>query len=244
MTTTASNDPGRLSLLRNAVRAVVGLPCFVVAHARRETHIEHTDTTVDQLSEQPPEPTTVPGLHDPIQHRTVGVGPVVMRTYSVDITNPALTRHELIAALCANPNRFNSDLVAGFVQDDQPATDLTEGDQLVVEIPGPWNGPVHVAEANVDRLLLATMNGHMEAGHIRFDTAPLDESAAGGGYQFRIRSWATAGDAAFLAAHLVVPVGKAFQTAMWTAMCDNAESIAGGTRSGSIRVSTEKVRTR
>jgi len=243
MTTTASNDPGRLSLLRNAVRAVVGLPCFVVAHARRETHIEHTDTTVDQLSEQPPEPTTVPGLHDPIQHRSDGVGPVVMRTYGVDITNPALAGSQLVAALCADPNRFNSDLVAGFVRDDRPATDLSHGDQLVVEIPGPWNGPVHVVTADDDQLLLATMNDHMEAGHIRFDTTSLAEPTAGGGYRFRIRSWATAGDAPFLAAHLAVPVGKVLQTAMWTAMCDNAVSISGGERSGSIRVDTEKLRT-
>jgi len=237
-------NPGIASPLRNAVRAVLGLPCFMVAHARRELHIDHTDTAVDRLSEQPPEPTTALGLHDRIQDRTDGVGPVVMRTYSVNITNPALTERQLIASLCAKPNRFNSDLVAGFVVDDQPATDLVDGDRFVVEIPGPWNGPVHVAMAADDQLLLATMNGHMEAGHIRFDTAALETPAVDGGYQFRIRSWATAGDVAFLAAHLVVPVGKALQTAMWTAMCDNAVSLAGGERLGPIRVETEKLTTR
>ena len=236
-----SSNPGVLSPLRNTARAVVGLPSFMALHLRRELHIDHTDETVDALGERPPEPTVVLGSHDPIQHRADGHGPVLMRTYSVAIHNPALSRSELIRKLCSDPNRFNSDLVAGFVVDDAPARDLTAGDELVVEIPGPWNGPVHVAVADDSQLLLATMRGHMEAGHIRFDTTDLDTPSAAGGYRFRIRSWATAGDQAFLAAHLVIPVGKYLQTAMWTAMCDNAVAISGGRRTGAITVSTQRL---
>lgn len=242
MTITRSNDgpqAGAFSVVRNGVRAVVTIPPFLVRHAWRNRHVERSSSDVDELSESPP-PTS---SHPRGQRREDGVGPIVMRTYEIDIFDPRLDATQLIELFRADPNRINSNLVAGFVRDDQPARALQRGDDLVVELPGPWNGPVHVDRANADQVILATLDGHMEAGHIRFDTHQISGNAeVASGYSFRIRSWARAGDVAFAAVHLGVPIGRELQTAMWTAMCDLAVEAAGGRRSGKIRVSTEMLR--
>ncbi|MEP6300089.1 MAG: hypothetical protein ABJ382_22450, partial [Ilumatobacter sp.] len=129
---------------------------------------------------------------------------------------------------------------AAFVRDDRPATDLRVGDELVVELPGPWNGPVRVVRADDDELLLQTLDGHMEAGHIRFDTTDHVERPGGGhDFTFRIRSWARGGDRAFTVLHLGLRIAKELQTAMWVAMCEGAVRVSGGARSGRIGVLTD-----
>lgn len=222
--------PGIASTVRNAVRAVVTLPIFVAGHAWRSRIVKRDHSHTDRFSENPPAHRSHPSL----QSRDDGTGPVVMRTYCVEISGPALTAAALIEDFRIDPNHFNSTLVAGFVRDDRPVRNLTVGDDFVVELPGPWNGPCTVDHIDDNTVLLATLQGHMEAGHIRFRTIDSDD-----GYAFEIRSWARSGDPAFAALHLVVPVGRELQTAMWCAMCEQAVTLAGGTRRGPIRVTTE-----
>ena len=43
------------------------------------------------------------------------------------------------------------------------------GDEFVVRMPGPWDGPVRVVERDPDaRFRLVTLAGHLEAGQIEF----------------------------------------------------------------------------
>lgn len=236
-------DPGLWSTARNTARAFWTIPPFIALHGWRSRHVERRNADVDEFSETLP--AHVP--HPRLQRRDDGVGPIVMRTYLVDIAEPALTPTELMSAFRVDPNHFNSNLVAGFVKNDAPARNLSAGDEFVVELPGPWNGPVVVQHCDDESTLLATLDGHMEAGHIRFDSTTNQSTGADTGtqtcegYAFRIRSWAGAGDAGFAAVHLGVPIGKEMQTAMWTAMCDRAVAIAGGHRNGPISVVTEQL---
>ena len=231
----ATPSAGAWSTLRNGFRAAYTIPPFLAQHAWRSRRIKRNHIEVDELSESPPahEP------HPQLQRRDDGVGPILQRTYQVAIGGPELAAVELIDGLRVDPNHYNSSLVAGFVHSDAPARNLETGDELVVELPGPWNGPVVVQYVDDESLLLATLDGHMEAGHIRFDTIPLDNSR--NGYTFRIRSWARAGDAGFASVHVVVPIAKELQTAMWTAMCRRAVTISGGHQLGDIEVSTEEL---
>lgn len=234
---TSTPSAGAWSTVRNGFRAVVTIPPFVAMHVWRSCRIDRSQRDVDELSEPPPahEP------HPQLQHRDDGVGPILQRTYQVAIVQPRLSAGELIEGLRIDPNYYISSLVAGFVNADVPARNLEAGDELVVELPGPWNGPVVVQHADDQSLLLATLNGHMEAGHIRFDTTPLDDSHEHEGFSFRIRSWARAGDPAFAAIHVVVPIAKELQTAMWTAMCQRAVLISGGHQLGNVEVITEEL---
>ncbi len=229
-------SPGPLSVLRNLVRALITTPVFLAGHLVRSRDIERLVVRVGALSEPSPLPFVSADIEG-LQEATDGEGPLVMRSFTIRIEQPDTTRAELIARLIADPNALNAGAVAGFVVDDRPATDLQVGDRLVVELPGPWNGPVLVERADDTELLLVTLDGHMEAGRIRFDTVASTDRDPDG-FEFRITSWARAGDRVFEFLHLRLPIGRELQTAMWVAMCRNAASASNG-RVGPIRVRTE-----
>lgn len=232
-------SPGTLSWLRNLVRATITTPVFLGSHLLRNRGIERSVEHVAEFSEPTPRPATVSDVG--VQTALEGTGPVVMRAYSIHVIHPEISRARLIRHLIADPNAVNAWAVAGFVADDRPATDLAPGDRLVVELAGPWNGPVLVERADADALVLATLDGHMEAGRIRFDTTAAGVATDGeqdDGFIFRVTSWARAGDRAFEFLHLRVPIGRELQTAMWVAMCRRAAAAAGGD-AGTIRVRTE-----
>lgn len=242
-------SPGRFSNLRNLARAAVTVPPFLVQHLwRRRRLLDDATHTVIALSERPPEV----DLGDDrdrltsVQSAAEGVGPLVMRSYDVRIRGARSSADELMARLIRRPGDLNDDRIAGFVVDDRPATDLTAGDELVVELPGPWNGPVRVIRADASQLLLQTLDGHMEAGQIRFDvidaSTNVDDGLATHGMTFRIRSWARGGDAVFTFLHLGIRVAKELQSAMWVAMCEGAVRVTGGRREGAITVRTEILR--
>lgn len=234
-------SPGRFSLVRNIIRALVTVPPFLLQHLWRRRRVQDETRTVDRLSESAPDPSGIePSEEAVVQAAADGDGPLVLRCYEVDIARAELAPEALIERLLARPADLNDDRIAGFVRDDAPATDLADGDELVVELPGPWNGPVRVTRASPSGLLLQTLSGHMEAGQIRFDTTDHVERTDGThDYAFRIRSWARGGNPTFTVLHLGLRVAKELQTAMWVAMCEGAVDVSGGRRRGRIRVLTE-----
>ena len=236
-----SVSPGTFSLARNIFRALFTVPPFLLQHLWRRRRVRDVTHTVDRLSEPAPDPSGIERSTEPdVQAAADGDGPLVLRSYEVDIRRADLSPEQLIERLLARPADLNDDRIAGFVRDDAPATDLRVDDELVVELPGPWNGPVRVTRAGPSGLLLQTLNGHMEAGQIRFDTTDHSHRSDGThDYRFRIRSWARGGDRAFTLLHLGLRVAKELQTAMWVAMCEGAVTVSGGEREGRISVITE-----
>ena len=234
-------SPGSLSTARSIVRAVFTVPPFLLHHLWRRRRIDEVTLTVDRFREPAPDPSDLDLTGDPsVQTAADGSGPLVMRSYEVRIVGATLGPARLLQRLVARPKDLNDDRIAGFVRDDRDATDLGVGDELVVELPGPWNGPVRVIRANDSELLLQTLSGHMEAGQIRFDTAAHSERPDGTHeFSFRIRSWARGGNPTFTFLHLGLPVAKELQTAMWVAMCDGAVKVSGGRRVDRTIVRTE-----
>ena len=45
---------------------------------------------------------------------------------------------------------------------------MAVGDEYVVRMPGPWDGPVRVIASDELSFRLATLEGHLEAGQIEF----------------------------------------------------------------------------
>lgn len=198
--------------VRNWVRVAVGSPIFGAQHLWRQRYMRRTNASVSDLSEQPPptDPST-PGSE--VQTRHDGTGPLVMRTYTADISNSTGTAKDLLRQFATDPNRFCSHHIAGFHDPEGDLVDvLALGDECVVEIPGPWNGPVRVDELTDTSLMLITLDGHMEAGHIRFSTRDGEHGTAD---RFEIRSWARAGDSLFEHLHVDAELAREAQTAMW-----------------------------
>lgn len=218
------------------MRAALGAPPFLVQHGWRQRYLERDDHEVMDFTEpMPPVDPITSG--SPAQTRDDGCGPIVMRTFDVRIENADLSPSELMTAFRERSHAFVPRHIAGFTRQDHTIESMDAGDEFVVEIPGPWNGPVRVDSVDDASVLLVTLEGHMEAGHIRFAVVEDEDE----GYRFQIRSWARAGDELFEQLHLVVGVAREAQTAMWAHTCDRAVAVSGGTRHSAISVRTERL---
>jgi len=97
-----------------------------------------------------------------------GHGPLFHRRYSTRIRDAKLGPEELFATVAANLNRAAPTKFARFqrVFGDQGTMSL--GDEYVVRMPGPWDGPVRVIALDERSFRFATLAVHLEAGQIEF----------------------------------------------------------------------------
>ncbi len=120
-------------------------------------------------------------------------------------------------------------------REDQP---LAAGDEYIVRIPGPWDGPVRVAEATATSFRLVTLAGHLEAGQIDFRVS--------GGHRyldFMIESWARSGDRLSDLMYSRLRMAKEVQLHMWTRVLERVVELSGGRMAGGIVITTRRVET-
>ena len=93
-----------------------------------------------------------------------------------------------MARLQADPNAVAPTRFARFLKTRGEAGTMAVGDEYLVRMPGPWDGPVRVIAADATSFRLATLAGHLEAGQIEF------RASRGELLEFEIESWARSGD--------------------------------------------------
>ncbi len=98
-----------------------------------------------------------------------GVGPVHHRVYAISIPAPKARVRETMLALQMDPNSFSPQLLAKFEKTKGSSSQLKPGDEFMIRITGPWNGPVRVTEVSQDKFRFVTLEGHLEAGEILFE---------------------------------------------------------------------------
>lgn len=190
-----------------------------------------TDRVPDMDRDLPGDPATLQRTRD-------GVGPLFHRHYWVIVADPRLDPEELVDLIAADPNRVTPTEMARFeTLDGAPARDLQIGDELVVRLPGPWNGPVRVIERAPASLRLATLASHMEAGEIEFRACRQGRSFL----EFEIESWARSGDRVFHLVYERFPVGRELQLHMWAQFCLRVAEASGGTRMSNVSCTTDRV---
>jgi hypothetical protein len=113
---------------------------------------------------------------------------------------------------------------------------LCEGDEFIVRMPGPWDGPVRVVRRAENSFRLATLAGHLEAGEIEF-RAERDSDAV----RFEIESWARAGDRLSALLYNKLRLAKEIQLNMWSHFCVRTAALAGGRPQGGITIRTRWV---
>lgn len=106
------------------------------------------------------------------------------------VRDAALTAAELIGAFAGRPNCASPQQLADFDQVEGEQGALRVGDEFTIRIPGPWDGPVRVVEVDSTGFGFVTLDGHLEAGRIRFTATDL----ATGCLELRIEAWARGGD--------------------------------------------------
>ena len=113
---------------------------------------------------------------------------------------------------------------------------LRVGDEYVVRMPGPWDGPVRVVEVTPRSFRLVTLATHLEAGTIEFRAEPAD-----GGLRFEIESWARSGDRLSNVLYDRLRMAKEIQLHMWTSFIERVARKSGGRLRGGIDIHTRRV---
>lgn len=185
--------------------------------------------------EDAPPPLPAGVATDGLQPPEAGVGPLFHRRYRACVVGATSTPEELIAQLGADPNQAAPTEFARFVKVAGEEGALRPGDEFVVRMPGPWDGPVRVVEVTPTSFRYATLDGHLEAGQIEFRATREPDLTV------TIESWARSGDQLSRLLHHQLHMAKEVQLHMWTSFLERIARRAGGTLVGGIDIDTRRV---
>jgi hypothetical protein len=170
-----------------------------------------------------------------LQRPEDGAGPLFHRRYRVRIVDPRVRAEQLMSELTSDLNQASPSEFARFEKVYGREDRLEVGDELVVRMPGPWDGPVRVLSVTPTSFRLGTLRGHLEAGQIEFSAA---EEA---GLVFTIESWARSGDKLANLLFERLRMAKEVQLHMWTSFLERVIDFSGGRRADRIEILTRRV---
>jgi Domain of unknown function (DUF1990) len=211
----------------------VGVSLTAWDYMWRSTPLHRAERTI--TSPAPPLALLNGVSHEDVQGPEAGYGPLFHRRYQTRIADPRLGSTELMAELQSNPNK-PAPSFARFQKVLGERGTLAVGDEFVVRMPGPWDGPVRVAEVNGDSFRLATLSGHLEAGQISFRAGDGEE----GELTFEIDSWARSSTRITHLLYHTLRMSKEVQAHMWISFLEGVTRLAKGRMRGGVRIETER----
>lgn len=178
-----------------------------------------------------------------------GSGPLYHRLYTIRFRAGEEAGKRAMASLQNDPDYCSPQIIAHF-EKILGREHLKKGDQFHISLTGPWDAPVKVKDVTPTSFILATMEGHLEAGSIQFRVRPEGE----GRLVFEIESVARSRDAIVDFLYDKIPIARAIQTSMWQHFCEtfadlclryepnlSEEEIAARKREARLDVQTEKM---
>jgi hypothetical protein len=204
-----------------------GAPLAFFRFMRRQIPVE----AVDPAGALPPSLPEDPDLADREGERAVG--PVVHRLYGATIHAPKLTPERLLAIIAADPNVIAPVEVLRFEKAEKAnggSGGLQEGDELLIQMAGPWSGPVRVSRRWDTGFRLVAQRGHPQLGQVE-----IRARDNGGDIEMEIQ---TRERAAGLSFHVLQRIGliQRMQSYTWAEMLENAAQLAGGRRPERVTV--------
>jgi Domain of unknown function (DUF1990) len=227
----------RLSLSRRLSTAAlwpvgIGLTSWNYMWRTTPMHRREERGTADDLPPALPDAR----VDDDVQRVEDGVGPLFHRLYRARIRDARLSAEQLIDRLTGDPNRASPTELARFLQVEGEGNPFAVGDELVVRMPGPWDGPVRVTATTDTSFRFATLDGHLEAGQIEFRASQHDDMLS-----FEIESWARSGDRLSNLLYTHLRMAKEVQLHMWTSFLEQVCRLAGGRLTGGVEIVSRKV---
>ena len=226
--------PPRSRRLATAARWPVGVGLTSWRYMWRTTPMHRREAPGRPLDDAPP-PLPAGIDLDEMQRPEDGVGPLFHRRYGVRIRNARISPEELVARLGADPNRAAPTEFARFTKVHGDDGRLRVGDEYLVRMPGPWDGPVRVVDATPASFRLATLAGHLEAGQIEFRASRDDHLL------FCIESWARSGDRLSSVLYGRLRMAKEVQLHMWISFLERIVELSGGRMTGGVDVDTRRI---
>ena len=175
-------------------------------------------------------------VDDDLQRIEDGVGPLLHRRYCVRIAGAEPSAEQVIARLAGDPNCGAPAAVALFEKIRGDEGEMRVGDEFVIRMPGPWDGPVRVIGRGPASFRLGTLRGHLEAGQIEFRCRPVH-----GDLLFEIDSWARSGDRLSDLLYTRLRLAKEIQLNLWVETCLRLTREVGGRPRGGVRIETHQV---
>lgn len=172
---------------------------------------------------------------DEVQGYEAGSGPLFHRRYRTRIRDSRLSAEDLMAKVQSDPNRTSPTRFARFQRTQGVPGSLRVGDEFVVRMPGPWDGPVRVIDVGPRSFRLATLAGHLEAGQIEFRTRRERELLV-----FEIESWARSSTQLVNVLYHRLRMAKEVQAHMWISFLERVVDLCGGRMTGGVEIQTER----
>jgi hypothetical protein len=166
---------------------------------------------------------------------SAGHGQLFHRLFRVRVRGARLGADELIDHVARDFKHFVPSEVVDVRTGRLGDTGLQPGDELLVEMPGPWNGPVRVVERERDCLRLATLRRHLEAGQVVFRARSESDLLV-----FEIELWARASSRLVDLLYSRLRFAKEVQLNMWVRFCLAAAETAGGRPVDGVHISTRR----
>ena len=230
--------PRRPSLgrrLATAARWPVGVGLTSWSYMWRTTPMHRREELCATGDDAPPD--LPPGVStDEVQYASDGVGPLFRRRYTALIREPRLTAEELIEHVANDLNSVTPTEFAVFQKVHGEDEGMEVGDEYVVRMAAPWDGPVRVIDRTPCSFRFATLDGHLEAGQIEWHADEED-----GELRFGIESWARSGDRLSDLMHNHLRMAKEVQLHMWTSVIERVARDVGGHLPAGIEIDTRRV---
>ena len=215
------------------LRWPVGLAQISWRYMWRVTPVYRRDERGDASDVPPP---AAGADRDDVQALADGYGPLLHRCYAVRVEHPRVSPEQAVDGLATDPNSAAPQEAAVFVKSRGEGDRMEVGDEYVVRMPGPWDGPVRVVDRTPTSFRFATLAGHLEAGEIEFRARCERDDLV-----FEIESWARPGDRASHLLYNKLLLAKEIQLNLWTETCLGVVRNSGGTLHGGVRVHTRRV---
>ena len=203
----------------------------------RATPMHRRELEVSDVEPHLPPELPVDAEQDEVQPPAAGHGPLFHRRYSTRIRDSDLSAHQLLERLSSDLNAAAPTAFARFQKVLGEKGQLAPGDEYVVRMPGPWDGPVRVIDTGPCSFRLATLAGHLEAGQIEFRVRDEDD----GDLCFEIESWARSGDRLSHLMYHRLRMAKEVQAHMWISFLEGVVALADGRMDGGVTIETRRV---
>jgi hypothetical protein len=175
-------------------------------------------------------------IDDRVQLAEDGCGPLYHRLFRVRIAAADIDAGQLIERICREFKNFVPSEVVDIRAGELRAHGLDVADELLVDMPGPWNGPVRVIHRDAESLRLVTLRGHMEAGQVHFRAGRNADLLV-----FEIELWARPGTRLVQVLYSHLRLAKEIQLNMWVRFCLSAVTASGGRLMDGVHVSTRRL---
>ncbi len=221
-------------VVATAARWPVGVGVTSWRYLWRTTPTRRRESEGDPTGDSPP-PLPAGVETRGLQGAAEGIGALFHRRYRARIRGALLSPNELMSRMQRDLDEFAPSEFASFQKVEGGPDRMRVGDEYVVRMPGPWDGPVRVVYVTPTSFRLATLEGHLEAGQIEFRVSGEGRTV------FEIESWARSGDRVSDFLFDRARLSKEIQLHMWTSVLERVIRSSGGRRDGCLEIETRRL---